>query len=131
MAGYQVVTAALRQECAKWEDFASATDNVKPQVTSATLSAASFFVGDPTVLAISFDATVHQAAYEQFRSFVEARLTEATAEFMDISGALQEMAERYDEAEEIAEIDLNEIFTKGLTFIEGRKRIGDNQGGGR
>jgi hypothetical protein len=111
LSGYQVVTQALRNEAPKWDEFAASVAAIRGQVASATLEEFAFFVGDPIALAFSFDAKVHSQSYEKFRSFTEALLRGAETEFPQIGDALVEVATRYDEAEELVEFDLNEVYT--------------------
>jgi hypothetical protein len=112
LAGYQVITQALRNESPKWDEFAERTRQVVGQVASATLDTTAFFVGDPTGLNMnSARADLHRDAYERFRSFVESVLHGAETEFPQIGDALIEIANRYDQAEQVIELDLNQIYT--------------------
>jgi hypothetical protein len=108
--GYQVVVPALRSEAPKWDEFAASTATIRGQVQSAKLEEFAFFVGDPVALAVSFDAKAHSDAYEKFRSFTEGLLRGAETEFPQIGDALMEIAARYEEAEQMVEIDLNEVY---------------------
>jgi hypothetical protein len=48
--------------------------------------------------------------YESLRSYVETALNGAVVEFDQIDEALQKTAQMYDQAEEITEIDLKQIY---------------------
>jgi hypothetical protein len=111
MVGYKVITSAVRDEGTKWRGFADTVNKVTPVVTNATLDPTAFFVGDPVTLAVSaFDASALSDTYEALRSYVEGALKGAATEFEQIDGALQKTAQLYDQAEEITEIDLTQIY---------------------
>lgn len=111
MAGYQVITSALRKEAPKWDDFATALKPILYEVEAATLEITAFFVGDPAELAIPIDAKLHKDAYESYRSFVDTVLGEAQTEFGQIADALIKIGQQYDQAEDITELNLNEIYS--------------------
>ncbi|MFE9750065.1 hypothetical protein ACFYOT_34575 [Saccharothrix saharensis] len=113
MAGYQVITQALRHESPKWDEFAERAKQVLGQVVASNLEISAFFVGDPTVLAMSgtLRAELHREAYEKFRSFVESALRGAETEFPQIGDVLIDIANRYDEAEQLVELDLNQTYS--------------------
>lgn len=112
MAGYQVITQALRNESPKWDEFTERAKMVLGQVVATNLEASAFFVGDPSALAMAHTlrAELHRDAYERFRSFVESALRGAETEFPQIGDVLIEIANRYDEAEQLVELDLNQTY---------------------
>jgi hypothetical protein len=111
MAGYQVITSAVRAEGTKWRGFADVVGEVNPVVKNATLGDTAFFVGDPLTLVVeSFNAKLLSDTYESLRSYVENALNGAVVEFDQIDEALQKAAQMYEQAEEITEIDLKKIY---------------------
>lgn len=111
MVGYKVITSAVRAEGTKWRGFADTVNKVTPVVANATLGPNAFFVGDPLTLVVSaFNASQLSDTYEALRSYVEGALKGAATEFEQIDGALQKTAQLYDQAEEITEIDLKQIY---------------------
>ncbi|MFF4595231.1 hypothetical protein [Amycolatopsis sp. NPDC001319] len=111
MAGYKVITSAVRAEGTKWRGFADTMNKVSPVVKNATLGETAFFVGDPiTLLAGAFNAKILGDIYESLRSYVEDAVAGAAVEFDQIDDALQRTAQLYDQAEAITEIDLNQIY---------------------
>lgn len=111
MAGYQVITAALRAEAPKWDEFAVEAASIRGAVESADLGLLAFFVGDPVTLGIALDAGVHKRAYDGFQSYMESVLRGAETEFGQIGDALIKIADAYDKAEEVCELNLNEIYS--------------------
>jgi hypothetical protein len=111
MVGYKVITSAVRAEGTKWRGFADTVGQVNPVVKNATLGPAAFFVGDPLTLASeTLNAKLLSDTYESLRSYVETALTGAVVEFDQIDDALQKTAEMYEQAEEITEINLKQIY---------------------
>ena len=113
MAGYQVITQALRNESPKWDEFAERAKQVAGQVASTNLDTSAFFVGDASLLGMTniLRAELHRDAYERFRSFVESALRGAETEFPQIGCVLIEIANRYDQAEQLIELDLNQTYS--------------------
>lgn len=113
MAGYQVITQALRNESPKWDEFTERAKQVLGQVVATKLEVSAFFVGDPTVLGMAgtLRAELHRDAYERIRSFVETALRGAETEFPQIGDVLIEIANRYDLTEQLIELDLNQTYS--------------------
>ena len=113
MAGYQVITQALRNESPKWDEFAERAKQVLGQVVASNLEISAFFVGDPSALALvgTLRSELHRESYEHFRSFVESALRGAETEFPQIGDVLIDIANRYDEAEQLIELDLNQTYS--------------------
>lgn len=106
-----MITSAVRAEGTKWRGFADTVNKVNPVVKNATLGPTAFFVGDPVSLAAgAFNAELLSETYEALRSYVENALNGAVVEFDQIDEALQKTAQIYDQAEEITEIDLKQIY---------------------
>ena len=110
MADYQVITSALRTQAHHWDDLATQIHPILRAVREGKLDVTAFFVGNPFELAIGLDAKLHATAYESYRSYIEGILVEADTEFGQIADALIKIAKTYDDAEEVAEIDLNDAY---------------------
>lgn len=111
MAGYKVVTDALREEAKLWRDRSDRTLPIVEAVRNTYLTTSSFFVGDPKTLATQWvNADILAAEYEECRAFVEKILNAAATEFEQISIVLRRIADDYEEAEEVTEIDLNQAY---------------------
>ena len=109
--GYRVITAALRAEAGKWDDYAEAVAPVHRTVRDATLAPTAFFVGDLETIALSKgEATVHQASYEAAQQFMESLLAGAVTEFAQIAKALTKVAAVYEQNERVVKVNLNEIY---------------------
>jgi hypothetical protein len=115
LAGYQVITQALRDEAKKWDELTPRVESVRRDVESATLGPLAFFVGDPVTLVLGIapvDILLRADAYEDFRAFIETALRGAETEFGQIADALIKIAGMYEQAEKIVEFDtINELFT--------------------
>jgi hypothetical protein len=110
--GFQVVVGAVRAEVAKWDEYAAKMEPVHSAVSNARLEVTAFFVADPMVIGpANADTVLHQAAYEEFRSVMEGLLDGAKKEFPQIADALVKCANAYEQAEEINELNINEIYT--------------------
>lgn len=116
MAGYKVVADAVRAQATKWDDLAARTQPAYDYANSATLGVTAFLLMDPTGLSqvLTFDnpinATMHQFAYSDIQTTMATLLGQAVTEFTEIGDALIKVAAKYEEAEEIIELDLNEIY---------------------
>jgi hypothetical protein len=109
-AGFKVVTDALRVEAAKWDQFAAEVEPIHRAVQEATLDITAFFVGEPTLTLL--DAPVNHASYQAYQTYMEKLIAGAKAEFPQIADALIKVANKYDEAEKIIELNLNEIYSE-------------------
>lgn len=115
MADFQVVTAIVRKEAAKWDEFANEMGPVRDAIASMALGPLAFFVLDAITFAtipLKLPAPPEELArsYEDMRSFVERLLGEAQTEFAEIAGALLKIAETYEQAEAVVELDLDQVY---------------------
>jgi hypothetical protein len=115
VAGYQVVTAVVRKEAAKWDEFADEIGPVRDAIASMTLDPLAFFVLDAITFAtipLRLPAPPEELArsYEDMRSFVEKLLGEAQIEFIEIAGALLKIAYTYEQAEAVVELELDQVY---------------------
>lgn len=112
MPGYEVISSAVRAEAPKWDEFTEVVKNTRAFIQGATLDKPAFFVLTPTAgIEISLTPEIHQQSYEKVRAYMDSVLHGAEVEFPQIGDALIKAANRYDEAEEEVELDLNEIWT--------------------
>jgi hypothetical protein len=118
LAGYQVITQALREEAKKWDEMTPRVETVRREVESAWLSPLAFFVGDPVTLSLGFvptDILLRADAYEEFRAFIETALRGAETEFGQIADALIKIAGLYEQAERENKIvefnNVSDLFT--------------------
>ncbi|CAM2987372.1 hypothetical protein SAXI111661_12115 [Saccharomonospora xinjiangensis] len=111
MPGYEVISSAVRAEAPKWDEFTEVVKSTLTFIQGATLDTSAFFVLTPTAgIEINLAPETHQRAYEKVRAYMESVLQGAEREFPQIGDALIKAANKYDEAEEEVEFDLNEIW---------------------
>lgn len=117
MAGYEVITAALKAEAKKWDALAAAASGPRDHAEAAALLPTAFLLVDPTGIApaVTWDQLVssvaHQQSYEAIRGMVATLLSGAVTEFGQIADALIKVAKAYDDAERVVELDLKDIYT--------------------
>lgn len=104
MPGYEVVTQALQAESRKWDELVEALGAIRAAVDDQTLEMTAFFVGDVNTMP-------HHAAYQKFQTFMVTVLSGGVTEFGQISDVLRKAGQRYEEAEDLIELDLNEIYS--------------------
>jgi hypothetical protein len=104
MAEVTVITAAVRDEAKKWRDLSDQLAPVKATTDGLVLSLSAFFIGD-------VNAGLHSEAYEGFRSFMSTVLAGGVTEFEQVGDALDKIADAYDAADDIAALDLNQIYS--------------------
>jgi hypothetical protein len=104
MPGYTVVTEALGQESGKWINLADSMGVVRAATERMTLEATAFFIGDANTVP-------HYMAYQQFQTTMTSLLSEGETAFLGVSQVLREIQNRYDNAEDVIELDLNEVFS--------------------
>lgn len=113
MAGYKVVTDALRTEAKWWDTRADNMNKVVTAVQGTKLGVTAFFTGDPITLGLSNATGIPESqSYETFRSWFETTLRDAAGQFQDLAVVLRRIAHDYDEAEKVVEIDLNKVYEK-------------------
>jgi hypothetical protein len=110
MSGYKVITDALRKEAPKWDEFTRALVPPKHAVEDASLGVLAFFCGNPVVLMLDINAALHQSAYEGYRHFMVSVLDGALRELPQIADTLVKIAGKYDAAEDIVELDLDQVW---------------------
>lgn len=111
MTGYKVITEALRAEAPKWDDFAEVVAPIRDSVHDAFLGVPAFFCGDPVTLGmLDLNAALHQNAYEDYRVFMAGLLEGALEEFAQMADALVKVAEKYEAAEKIIELDVDKVW---------------------
>jgi hypothetical protein len=104
MSGYEVVTEALRAESVKWADLADSMGTVASSVGGLGLDMTAFYCGDVNMVPYYLN-------YRKFQAHMEALLSQGREEFAQISNTLLDVKRGYEEAEDIIDGDLNEIFS--------------------
>jgi hypothetical protein len=111
MTGYQVITHAVRAEAAKWADLSHQADPIRQAVHAATLLPTAFIVASPNVIGLTnLDGALHAYVYEGYRAYLESIVQGGITEFAQIGQALIKNATAYENAESIADVDLNQIY---------------------
>jgi hypothetical protein len=98
-----VITESVRDEAKKWRRLADQMEPIKGAVVSATLDVSAFFIGDA-------NAVPHYLAYNQYKGFMETVLAGGIIEFEQLGGALDKIADAYDNADAVVSLDLNQIY---------------------
>ncbi|MFF5990851.1 hypothetical protein [Prauserella flavalba] len=125
MPGYEVISSAVRAEAPKWDEFTEVVKTTRAFIQGATLERTAFFVLTPTAgIEINLAPETHQQAYEKVRTYMDSVLQGAEVEFPQIGDALIKAANKYDQAEEEVEFDLNEIWTINNEFHKPAKQHG-------
>jgi uncharacterized protein YukE len=104
MSEVTVVTEAVRSEAQKWRRLADQVQPIKTAVDDAGLDVSAFFIGDA-------NAAMHAAVYRQYKEFISSVLAGGVTEFEQIGGALDRIADAYDNADQIVSLDFNKIYT--------------------
>ncbi|SDC85530.1 hypothetical protein [Actinokineospora iranica] len=108
---YQVVTQKLREEAKVWQQHADDARPIVQAVAGAYLSPSAFFVGDLTTLGAGIaNAELEAGQYEEFRIFMATLLLGAIVEFDQIDMTLRTIADEYEKAEAVVELDLDKVF---------------------
>lgn len=115
MAGYEVVTSALRAEADKWDELAYEMAPVHRAVEGLTLEPSAFMALDGVSIAgfhLGLTTPPEELArsYEEVRAFIASLLLDAEAEFSEIGDTLIDIADTYDEAEAVVELNLDQIY---------------------
>jgi len=100
-----VVTDALRVESSKWHRLSDSMMSVKLAAERLTLAPTAFYIGQAS-------GDVHSAAYDEFHAFLTRVLGEAATEFDEIGAVLRDLADRYDEADAVIALDLNDVYRR-------------------
>ena len=104
MAAVGVITTALRTEANKWRDLSDQLAPVKSTVDNLGLDLSAFFIGD-------LSAGLHKAYYDDYLAFMSRILGQGVVEFEQVADALIKIADEYDRADEVTELDLNKIYS--------------------
>jgi hypothetical protein len=104
MAEVGVITTALRNEANKWRDLSDQMAPIKSAVDGLGLDLSAFFIGD-------LNAGLHKAYYDDYRSFMSRILSQGVVEFEQVADALVKIADEYDKADAVTELDLNKIYS--------------------
>jgi hypothetical protein len=99
-----VITSALRNEGKKWRDLSDKAAPIKSTVDGLTLSWTAFYVGDA-------NAQAHASVYAGYLSFMSTLLGGAVTEFEQLGNALDKIADEYDKADAVVELDLNKVYS--------------------
>ena len=105
MSQVTVITEAVRDEAKKWFSFADRVEPVKAAAESLTLDISAFFIGDA-------NAAMHHRAYSTYQEYMVHILGGAVTEFEQMAAALNKIADAYDDADEIASLNLNQIWSR-------------------
>lgn len=99
-----VIVSALRDEARKWQGLSDSVAPIKTVVEGLHLSPSAFFIGDANV-------ALHSQAYNGFQSFMVTILGGAVTEFDQLGTALNNIADIYDEADQVIAVDLNRVYS--------------------
>lgn len=105
MSEVTVVTEAVRDEAKKWFDFADRTEPVRAAAEELSLDVTAFFIGD-------VNASLHHRAYQGYQAYMVNILRGAVSQFEQVGEALNTIADAYDQADAVAALDLNEVWTR-------------------
>jgi len=106
--GVTVITESLRDEAKKWNRFADKMTPIALKADELFLGVTAFWIGEPGMV----DATILQSSYDDFQKFMSTALKAAVVEFNQIAGALNRIANAYDDQDKVVELDLNQIYGK-------------------
>ncbi|MBN9741680.1 MULTISPECIES: hypothetical protein [Amycolatopsis] len=113
MAGYKVITGALRTEAKKWDPHAEKIAGVHTAVSGMTLDISAFWIGDGVNFLLTAGvAAIDKSAYDKLQQFMEQKLSTAGADMGHIGDVLVKAANTYDQNEEIVELDLKDWSKK-------------------
>ena len=116
MADFEVVTEAVRAQAKKWDELAARTQTLRDFAKSAVLVDTAFLIIDPTGLSqiLTLDnpirAAVLRGSYQSIQERMATLLDQAVTEFEQIGDALIRVAVKYEEAEEITKLNLDDIY---------------------
>ncbi|MEU4555977.1 hypothetical protein [Micromonospora violae] len=103
MPDIEVLTDALRDEAGRWRRLAADMGDVERAASHLDLAPTAFFIGDA-------NTALHSFAYDSFQSFMFDVIAGAVVEFRQIAEALDRVANAYDRADAVVELDLNAIY---------------------
>ena len=105
MADITVVVEAVRAEARKWFKLSDRMRPVAATTEGLGLDASAFFIGDANV-------ALHHRVYSSYQEFMAGALRGAVEEFDQIGTVLLKIADSYDRAEAVAELNLQKTWTK-------------------
>jgi hypothetical protein len=103
MTKVTVVTDAVRAEARKWRQLSDQVAPVKQAVDGLTLAQSAFFIGDA-------NAALHAEVYAGFQRFLATVIGGAVTEFEQLGGALDKVADAYDNADAVVDLNLDQIY---------------------
>ncbi|MBB1156383.1 MULTISPECIES: hypothetical protein [Amycolatopsis] len=113
MAGYKVITSALRTEAKKWDPHAEKIAGVHTAVSGMTLDTSAFWIGDGVNYLLTAEvAAIDKSAYDQLQQFMEQKLSTAGATMSHIGDVLVKAATTYAQNEKIVELELGDWSKK-------------------
>ena len=101
-------TDAIRAEAGKWRRLSDDMGQLKTQVGELGLSPSAFFF--PDVLGATVSVKPHADSYAALHNWLLRLVTDATAEFTQIAGALDKSAQAYENTETRNSVDLQSIY---------------------
>ncbi|WP_412540050.1 hypothetical protein R8Z50_30170 [Longispora sp. K20-0274] len=104
MSQVTVITDALRRESSKWGHLSDQAASIKVSVDGLGLTSLTFYVGEPSNLAYS-------QAYDAFQALMSTVMGGAATEFGQVATALLKIADAYDDADAVVEVDLNAVYS--------------------
>ncbi|MBQ0992159.1 hypothetical protein PSH03_001351 [Micromonospora sp. PSH03] len=103
MPDIEVLTEALRDEGVRWRRLSDRMADVRQAASQLELAPTAFFIGDANM-------AIHSTSYDSFHSFMLDVISGAVVEFEQIAGALDRVANAYDRADAVVDLDLNAIY---------------------
>ena len=100
----RIVTDALLAEAGKWAALSDDVATVRQRAAGLDLAPTAFFVGNLVTTGPA------KAAYDALQDRVIALLGQAATEFDQLDQALRRAADRYDESDGRAAVDLTAIY---------------------
>jgi hypothetical protein len=119
----RIVTENVREEAKKWTELATQMQGVSSNPVNndgLELNLTSFFIGPTEMVATG----IHYAAYVGYYDHVKKLVTEAAAEWEQLRGALDRMADEFDATDQTAQADLEKVYTAPATTSDGK--VADN-----
>lgn len=100
----RLLLSSLGAEANKWRGVSESMATVKKDTGRLSLAPSAFFFADIVSVA------AHSAAYNAFHEWMVQLFTAATAEFEQVSNALDKSAKLYEHSDNKAAVDLSEIY---------------------
>jgi len=106
----KIITERVREEAKKWSELAADMKGVSANPVNnggLELNVSSFFIGPSELVATG----IHHTAYVGYLDHVQKLVTEAAAEWEQLHGALNRMADEFDATDQTAQADLDKVYT--------------------